>query len=231
MSERTTGYYWKSLARILFGSNALLCLIGVSIELYTAYHHKTSLPPGAGFTTTFGPGWGGVLNHFVYFTTQSNIILGVTTFLLAVRPDRTSHAFHVGRLVGIIDILITAIVFNFVLKNAPSPDDIAAFGSTLQHAVNPSLAILGWIVFGPNGSLSAKRIVLAAILPICYAIFTLVRGAIWNWYPYNILDVTSLGYGGVSIYILAIFILFLVLAGILALTERFLGDRLPTRLK
>lgn len=217
--------------RLFFGVSALLCLVGVSLELYSAYHHKSVLPPNAGFTRTFGPGLDGLFNHFFYFTTQSNIILGITAFLLALNPVRTSDQFHVWRLVGIIDITITCIVFNFVLKNSPRPDQIASLASTIQHSINPALAIVGWLIYGPKGSVSIKRVAIAAFIPIAYAIFTLVRGAILVWYPYNILDVTNLGYGGVSIYIAAIFILFLIIAGFLAAIERWVGPRISTRIE
>ncbi|TGK04056.1 hypothetical protein EHO59_10855 [Leptospira semungkisensis] len=195
------------------------------MELWWSYHHESLLPPNAGFTRTFGPGWDSFFNQFVFFTTQSNIILGITTLLLALQIKRNSEWFHIWRLVGLIDITITAIVFNFVLATGPSRGGIAELASTFEHMINPILAIVGWFVFGPSGSVTIRRMIIAAMIPILYAGFTLIRGAIMQWYPYNILDVTNLGYSGVSIYIVAIFILFLIIAFVLFLFDRWLGSK------
>ncbi|TGK01989.1 hypothetical protein EHQ53_15245 [Leptospira langatensis] len=216
----------QKLARLCFAVTAVCCLFGVVLELWFSYFHESILPPNAGFTRTFGPGWGSFFNQFVFFTTQSNIILGITTLLLALEPRRSSDSFHIWRLIGLIDISITAIVFNFVLANGPSRGPISHLASIFEHSINPILAILGWFVFGPSGSVTVRRIVIAAMFPIAYAAFTLIRGAILIWYPYNILDVTNLGYSGVSIYIVAIFILFLLIAGVLFVFDRWIRSRL-----
>ncbi|TGL58468.1 Pr6Pr family membrane protein [Leptospira sarikeiensis] len=214
-----------TLARYLFALNAITCFLGVLLELWWAYHHTSKLPPNAGFTRTFGPGFDSFFNQFAFFTTQSNTILGVTSLLLALQPDRTSTSFHVWRIIGLIDITITGIVFNFVLQNAPSGGELAAFTSDIEHILNPIFGILLWVIFGPFGSVKTKRIFLAAILPIAYAAFTLIRGAIMEWYPYNILDVPRLGYSGVSINIAGIFVLFLLIAGFLFLVDKLLSSK------
>lgn len=214
-----------TLARLVFASTALVCFMGVLLELWYAYHHESSLPPNAGFTRTFGPGIGSLLNQFSFFTTQSNLILGITTLLLAFNLDRTSSAFHIWRLIGIIDITITGIVFNFVLQTVPKNDIIADTASHLEHDIAPIIAVIGWVIFGPAKTVTLRRIILASILPIAYAVFTLVRGAIIEWYPYNIMDVPRLGYSGVSINIVGIFVLFLLIAGFLAILDRLLSPK------
>ncbi|TGN01990.1 Pr6Pr family membrane protein [Leptospira dzoumogneensis] len=214
-----------TLARLTFASTALICFVGVLLELWYAYHHQSSLPPNAGFTRTFGPGIDSLLNQFSFFTTQSNLILGITTLILALNLDRTSSSFHIWRLIGVIDITITGIVFNFVLQTVPKNDIIADTASRLEHDIAPIIAIIGWIIFGPAGMVTLRRILIAAILPIAYAIFTLIRGAIMEWYPYNIMDVPRLGYSGVAVNIVGIFVLFLLIAAFLALVDRLLSSR------
>lgn len=214
-----------TLARLIFASTALVCFVGVLLELWYAYHHQSSLPPNAGFTRTFGPGIGSLLNQFSFFTTQSNLILGTTTLLLALKLDRTSSSFHIWRLIGIIDITITGIVFNFVLQTVPKNDIIADTASRLEHDIAPIIAVIGWIIFGPAKTVTLRRILLASILPVAYAIFTLIRGAIMEWYPYNIMDVPRLGYSGVAINIVGIFVLFLLIAGFLALVDKLLSSK------
>ncbi|PJZ65275.1 hypothetical protein CH371_12815 [Leptospira wolffii] len=214
----------QTVARCFFALTAFSCFIGVAMELWWSYHHESLLPPNAGFTRTFGPGFDSFFNQFAFFTTQSNLILGVTNLFLALGTTKDSRSLPIWRLVGVINILITGIVFNFILPGRER-EAFAEATSFIEHALNPILGILGWIVFGPAGFVTLPRILLAACVPILYAIFTLVRGAIILWYPYNILDVTRLGYGGVSVNIIGIFILFLAIAGVLALLDRWIGSK------
>jgi hypothetical protein len=210
-------------ARCFFGVTAASCLLGVGLELWVAYHQETVLPPEAGFTRTFGPGLGGALNQLFFFTTKSNAILGATTLLLALRPHRTSQAFHVWRLVGLIDITITAIVFNLLLAGDVEHGGAAQLANVVQHMINPTLALIGWGLFGPAGTLTRRRILLAAAVPLTWTAVTLVRGALVQWYPYTILDVPNLGYGVVARNILAVLVLFFLIAGVLAVADRRLG--------
>lgn len=213
------------VARAFFGLTALTVFVGVALELWLAYHNRTVLPPHAGFTRTFGPGFDGAANQLVFFTTESNIILGLTTLLLAVRLSLNSMVFQVFRLVGLIDIAITAVVYNVLLASDVKPQGLGEVANALQHVINPALGWLGWLLFGPVRLVTMRRVVAAALVPLGWGVATLVRGALIAWYPYSILDVPRLGYGGVALYIVAVLALFLVLAGILALIDRWLGAR------
>ena len=52
-----------------------------------------------------------VFNVFWYFTIQSNVIVGVTCLLLALRPQIASTVFAVFRLMGVVAISVTFVVF------------------------------------------------------------------------------------------------------------------------
>src|SRR6266571_1200941 len=60
---------------------------------------------------------------------------------------------------------------------------------------------------GRNGHYRAipagKRVIAGAALsllfPVCWLIFTLIRGAVIGWYPYPFIDVTRLGYAKVTL--------------------------------
>jgi hypothetical protein len=210
-------------ARAFFALTAVSVSIGVALELWLAYHARTGLPPHAGFTRTFGPGIDGGLNQLVFFTTESNAILGLTTLLLAIRLHRSSEVFHVFRLVGLIDIAITAVVYNLLLAGDVKPQGVGEVANVIQHMINPALAWIGWLVFGPARLVTVRRVALAALVPLAWGVVTLVRGAFIDWYPYSILDVPRLGYGGVALYILGVLALFFVIAGVLAVVDRQLG--------
>jgi hypothetical protein len=60
---------------------------------------------------------GRAFNVFCFFTVQSNVIVVVTSLLVAMNPDRSSPAFRVFRLIGVVAITITGIVFHAVLRH------------------------------------------------------------------------------------------------------------------
>ncbi len=57
------------------------------------------------------------MNTLSFFTVQSNILVAVTTGLLAVRLHRPSVLFRVLRLDGVVAIAITGVVFYLALSN------------------------------------------------------------------------------------------------------------------
>jgi hypothetical protein len=210
-----------TVARCFFALTACSALVGVALEFWVACHNGSVLPPrpGTGLTRSFGPCLEAALNQPFFFTTQSNTVVGVTTLLLALRLNRRSDIFHMFRVAGLIDILITFIVFHLLLAGNLEPTGAARVANLIQHTVNPVLAVLGWALFGPAGSVTVRRTLLAAIVPAAYLAVTLVRGAIVHWYPYPILDVRTLGYAGVAVHVLAIVVLFLLVAGALAVVD------------
>lgn len=92
------------------------------------------------------PGW----DVFVYFTIQSNLLLGVTTLLLALRPDRPRGLlFKVLRLNGVLCIAVTGIVYHAVLAGTDELSGGAAVANFLLHTASPLIGVLGWAIFGP----------------------------------------------------------------------------------
>ena len=61
----------------------------------------------------------------------------------------------------------------------------------------PVVLVADWLIDPPRHRLSF-RIGLAWLLyPLAYLVYTLIRGARVDWYPYPFLDVSRHGYGGV----------------------------------
>ena len=76
----------------------------------------------------------------------------------------------------------------------------------------PVLCVLGWLAFGPHGTLSWPVAAWSAVFPLAWLAFTLIRGAFLDWYPYPFIDVTAHGYGTVSLNCLLIAVFFVALA-------------------
>jgi len=204
-------------ARAWFAVTALCVVAGVALSVYTAV--KT---PGR-FHTGVERGF----NTFAFFTVDSNLIVGGTTALLAIRPDRTSVTFRTFRLIGLVAITVTGVVYHVALASIFDLDGIDQLGNQLVHTVMPLLTVLGWLMFGPRGQTSRRIAWLSLLFPACWMAFTLIRGAVIHWYPYPFINVAAIGYAKAALNAFWVALLLLGLAaGATALDAR-LSPRRP----
>jgi hypothetical protein len=203
-------------ARVCFLLTALCVAGGVIISVFTAAQSTTGhfrTPTQRAFNT------------FAFFTVESNLIVGATPLLLALKAQRASAVFATFRLIGLVAITVTGLVYHVALASLFDLQGWDQLGNQLVHTVVPFLAVGGWLAFGPRG-LTSRRIVLWSLgFPVCWLAFTLIRGAFVHWYPYPFIDVTQLGYGGSMLNCLWVSLLLLALAGGASVLDRKLGPR------
>jgi hypothetical protein len=190
-----------NIARAFFAATGMVAAIGILAGLWNGYSTGLRPFPGAGFTTTYGPGLPGFLIQLAFFTLWSNIILGLTCFMLARKLARPSNTFHGFRLAGLGMIIITFLVTQGILVPNGSVHlvGVAAIADLLLHKLSPTMAVAGWLIFGPRRTVTLPRVVLATLIPLAYTLITLIRGKLAHWYPYPILDVSKAGYHPVII--------------------------------
>jgi hypothetical protein len=128
-------------ARPWFAVTALCVLAGVALSVYSA-----TVTPGR-----FHTGIERAFNTFAFFTIQSNLIAGGTALLLAIRLDRPSTVFRTFRLIGLVAITVTGLVYHVALASLFDLDGVHQLGNQLVHTVVPLLTVLGWLIFGPRG--------------------------------------------------------------------------------
>lgn len=140
------------------------------------------------------------MNIFAFFTVQSNVIVGATCLMLALRIDRDSTVFKVFRLIGVVAISVTGIVFHVVLSGLLDLDSWAQVANQFLHTVVPVLAVVGWLAFGPQGRTSGLVVRWTITFPLLYMVSTAVRGPLASdWYPYPFANVHDLGFLRVTI--------------------------------
>jgi hypothetical protein len=205
-------------ARPWFAATAIAVLAGVVIQLFVSANSDVAFG---------GSPVNQALNIFAYFTVLSNVTVGVTTLLLAIDPNRSSPLFATFRLIGLVAITVTFIVFHVVLSRLLDLETWAEAANQLLHTVVPILAIVGWGRFGPRGLTSARIAALTVLFPLAYMIFTLIRGPLASdFYPYPFTDVAKLGYLRVSINGVWVALLFVgTAAAATALDPRLPGER------
>jgi hypothetical protein len=191
-------------ARAWFGLTALAVVFGLVVQLIVT----ADASEGA----FFGSAVGRTLNVFVFFTIQSNIIVGVTCLLLWLDPNRSSTLFDTLRLTGVVAITITGVVYHAVLRGLFDLETWVLVADNVLHTIVPIAAVVGWLVWGPRGKTSSRIVKLSVIFPVCWLAFTLIRGAILDFYPYPFVDVDRLGYGKVLINCVWVAVLYLGVA-------------------
>ncbi|AQA25715.1 hypothetical protein BTZ20_4724 [Rhodococcus sp. MTM3W5.2] len=120
---------------------------------------------GESFQKFGGSPLGRALNVFAFFTIQSNLIVGATSLLLAINPNRSSTVFSVFRLTGLVAITVTGIVTYVALDGLLVFDTWALTADKLLHVAVPIMAVVGWLAFGPRGLTSPRVVKLAVLFP------------------------------------------------------------------
>jgi hypothetical protein len=202
------------ITRAWFGLTALAVFAGLAVQVVVT----ASATEGrfAGVPARLG-------NLLCFFTIESNIIVGVTCLLLAIRLDRSSTAFQTWRLAGVLGIAVTGTVFHLVLSGLHTLTGAAKVADFVLHTLVPLLALAGWLVFGPRGVLTWRIAAWSLAYPVVWLVFTLIRGAIIDYYPYPFLEASRIGYGQVAVNCVLVTVLFLALAAAAVGLDRFLG--------
>src|SRR5580700_1317253 len=138
------GRSWHAVIAVLvFAAIALQVAIAVRVS-GTPHDVSVGLLRGASLP-------GRIIRVFSFFTIQSNLLCGIVSAQLAVRPDRDGVAWRPLRLAALIGITVTGIVYSTVLAAIHQPNGAAEVTvNTIVHYVVPVLMVVGWLLFGPR---------------------------------------------------------------------------------
>ncbi|MFC0627019.1 Pr6Pr family membrane protein [Kribbella deserti] len=202
----------QQVGRSWFAGTALVVAIGIVVQVFA-----TARSAGTGF---YPDNPERVLNIFAYFTVQSNLLLGATTLLLAIRPERTSVLFRTLRLNGVLCMAVTGIVYHLVLAGLDDLSGAGAVANLILHTITPLLGLIGWLVFGPRGQTGDRVVAWSIVFPVLWLVFTLIRGSFTGFYPYPFVDVDEHGMATVLLNCLLVALLFLGLAAASTMLDR-----------
>lgn len=222
MTKVSAGLTWQysGAARIVHAGVALLSFLGLMSSLYLGWTAASELPDGAGYSGGFSAGWEHLLNQPAYFTFLSALVVCITSLMLAVRPERRSALFRTLRLAGVVQIIITGVVFNLLLRSDGQLAGVWVFNDQVLHVILPVLVPLVWLVLGPHGGVDVRIVGGSTALPLLWLAATLLRGPILDWYPYTILDVPGMGGLGVAPYVVSILLAFVAIAWVMWQIDR-----------
>lgn len=144
-----------------------------------------------------------LVNFLSFFTVLSNLFAVVVLVMLATRPLlATSETFSVVRGAMTVYMSVTGLVYAVLL--APTGVDVGLTEPWVNwslHVVGPVAVALDWVFFTPETDLPGTAPLLWLAFPAVYLGYSLVRGAIVDWYPYPFLDPAETGgYDGVALW-------------------------------
>lgn len=175
------------------------------------------------------------LECLVYYTSLSNflcfgvmIVVLVSTYKHIARGETRGNNTVIPKLkfYTTIAILVTFLVYNFLLTDNMFESGWNNLGNLTKHIVCPLLFVIDFLLFDKHHSLKIYDPLLCTILPLIYVFFILIRGAILpsNYsgtiYPYFFLNVSELGYGGVTVWILILLVVFIAIAFLFYLYDK-----------
>lgn len=132
-----------------------------------------------GFFTARADGYSHWSKRALYFTTQSNIWIGVTMLLLALQPyfpfqEIVFKRLYFFKYIFTVSITMTGLVFCCLL--APFAKDYPAWTpfSFCVHVFSPLLSVADFFVDETPTALPPRAVLLSAIPPITYFLFASV---------------------------------------------------------
>lgn len=226
LGPQARGKFRLVVARVWHAVTAVLVLAAIIVQVVIAIRltgspHETTTGLLRDSSTS-----GRIVRVLSFFTIQSNLLSGLVSAQLAVKPDRDGPVWRAVRLAALFGITVTGIVYSAVLADIHEPHgDAETFVNDLVHYVVPVMMVVGWVAFGPRPRIDAATVRRSLVFPVLWLVYTLVRGAVWHWYPYPFLDVPAQGYTRVLLNAVIVTLVLSAIAGLYT----FADVRLPAR--
>jgi hypothetical protein len=163
------------------------------------------------------------VNYFSYFTIDSNLIATGVLIAGAANRDRpATPRLDLVRGGAVVYMSITGIVFTLLLSNT-DVDTAIPWVNSVVHELMPLVMLADWLITPPAARLSLRQGMLWLSFPLVWIVYTLIRGAIVNTYPYPFLDPVHGGYASVTVYCVAILIAMLVVSALVVVLANAVG--------
>lgn len=127
-----------------------------------------------------------IVNYFSYFTTLSTVLATVTLLVVGLYKD-----IPLLRLGATTFMTITCIVYFLLLRNEPV---VLMWVNVSFHYLLPAVMVFDWFYNRSRQYISPRRALVVLAFPLVYVAYSLIRGALTDWYPYFFIDVADLGY-------------------------------------
>ena len=170
-------------------------------------------------------------DFYVYFTNLSNflcfgVMLTALIQTIKKKEDGFVSACSLLKFIGMLGIVLTFLVFNFMLAGAEGRDPQLNWriGSICFHVVLPLMYIADWFLFYERKKTTWRYPIASISFPLAYAIFLLIHAAILGFdtsiltptgttliYPYFFVNLETQGVPGVLMWIAILSVAFVAM--------------------
>ncbi|MGN0586025.1 MAG: Pr6Pr family membrane protein [Oscillospiraceae bacterium] len=174
----------------------------------------------------------------MYFTNLSNYICAAVMLAELIQSTKAAQkgesgfasALPVLKFFGAVMITITFVVFNFLLAKGRPIEKNLTVSSIMFHQVLPVMYIIDWVLFYEHKKVKWHTPLLSLVIPLIYAIFIFIRAEIMHRegelvYPYFFLDVNTLGWGGVGVWIAVLIAGFIAVGYIFFMIDKMIKPK------
>lgn len=151
-----------------------------------------------------------VVNFFSYFTNLSNIFAAVVLLVESVltwRGRELGRTWALLRCISVVCMALVGVVFSALLRDVDL-GSLLPWINTWLHYVMPVVVVADWLIAPPRHTLSPKLLGVAVLFPLVYLAYSLIRGAIIDWYAYPFINPANGGYSTVLLTCLIIAVTF-----------------------
>jgi hypothetical protein len=200
-------------------------LVWVSLGLQLYLTTALAISNGVGL-------WVGIARYFGYFTILTNILVALVLTMPLIRLRSRWGLFFSQpsvRTATAVYIAIVGIGYSLLLRNIWNPQGWQLLADRMLHDFTPIVYVVFWFAFVPKGTLRWRDLLAWLIYPLVYLMVALIRGAIFNWYPYPFLEANKLGYPQVLFNIAMLFVGFCVVGLLFIGIARLMRRNYATR--
>lgn len=134
------------------------------------------------------------------------------------KDDSFTTKLPLLKFIGLLGIMLTFIIFNFLLAGDREPALNFYINSVLFHIVLPIMYVADWVLFYEHKKVKWYYPLVSVSFPVLYAIFIFIRAWILDFnpevpyiYPYFFLNLNELGVMGVIKWIGILSLVFIVI--------------------
>ena len=185
-------------------------------------------------------------DFYIYFTNLSNYLCAgimIAELIQTARKQGDSYVTAAPRLrvISMLGLVLTFLVFNLLLANDPARDPALNYKveCILCHIVLPILFVADWLLFYEHGKIDWKLPLQSALFPLIYLVYVFLHAAlrrfdssIMNYagtdpviYPYFFLNPERVGIGGIILWVGALLAGFVALGYLFMMVDRLLRKR------
>lgn len=178
-------------------------------------------------------------DFYVHFTNLSNYLCITIMFFELIQTAKKKVDSYVTtapflKFIGVLAIMLTFLVFNFLLAGQPDREVQANWrvASICFHVVLPIMYIFDWILFYEHKKARWFYPLASVIFPLLYVVFIYIRALVLDFnpkapyiYPYFFLNLETQGFIGVIKWVMILFTGFIAIGYIFYAFDKFIKSK------